>query len=274
MPTLHEFENQLPRISFRHAIDIHPLESEFLMHVHDEYEILYLISGQTEFAVEDTVYPLTPGSLIITRPMEAHCVHILGDIPYERYCINFSPVCLQDIDPENRLLIPFHSRALGSECMFSPKEMSRISAGDLTAAMCDEISLPDASVGQALTYLFPLLNEISRAFERRSKHRYSAPKTTEEQLVSFVDLHLFEDISIEKISDHFYLSPSQVSRLFKKATGVPLWEYVLSKRFAYAKKMISGGTSPHIAANAVGFKDYSVFFRGYVKRFGNSPSRA
>lgn len=273
MPTLQVFRSPLPRLFFHHTVDPHPRDTDFQMHVHDEYEMFYLISGQVEYWVETAMYPLKPGCLLITRPMESHRIHILDDVPYERCCINFTPQCLEQIDPAGRLLVPFHNRPLGQNCLFSPDEMERIPMSSLISAICEETADPTCTPGRMLTYLYPLLSEVRRAFNDRAASSYNVPRTTEELLVDFVNLHLYEDLSISRVCEFFYMSPSQVSRLFKRATGTSLWDYVLFKRLTEARHMIREGAFARQAAEAVGFKDYSVFYRAYLKRFGVSPKR-
>ena len=83
---------------------------------------------------------------------------------------------------------------------------------------------------------------------------------------------LFEDITVEQLSGHFFLSVSQFSRLFKEATGASPWAYITAKRLISAREQLQSGISAKKAAERCGFKDYSVFYRAYVKRFGEKPS--
>ena len=41
-------------------------------HIHNECEIYINLSGDVSFAVENSVYPIMPGGIIITRPLEYH----------------------------------------------------------------------------------------------------------------------------------------------------------------------------------------------------------
>ena len=48
--------------------------------------------------------------------------------------------------------------------------------------------------------------------------------------------------------------------------------YVNQKRILYAKKLIESGVTASVAAERVGFGDYSAFYRAYVKIIGKSPT--
>lgn len=59
-------------------------------HIHDECEIYVNLSGNVSFAVESSVYPVVPGSIIITRPHEFHhCIYHSNE-PHRHLCILFS----------------------------------------------------------------------------------------------------------------------------------------------------------------------------------------
>ena len=120
-----------------------------------------------------------------------------------------------------------------------------------------------------LSRVLVLLSEISALWsdEKETGSEGSAP-----ELVSYVNRHLFEPLSLGSISRTFSLSTSQVSRLFKEATGTSLWDYVSMKRLLSARARLLRGDSAQAACLACGFSDYSAFYRAYRKRFGCAPS--
>lgn len=270
MPTLYDFESKNPAFSFHHSTDPHPMDPNFLMHVHDEYEILYLISGNIEYYVETSVYQMKPRSLLITRCMETHRVHILSSAPYERYCINFSASCLNGLDPSQKLLLPFLNRPLGQGNLFLPEDFTRIDPQGFLQAMSEASEAK--TLDDMLIYLYPLLGEICHAFSHRQQFALNTPKSNIDKIVEYVNSHLFDELSLELLSTIFYLSTSQISRLFKNATGSSFWNYVQFKRLAAAQQLLREGKTAKQACEASGFNDYSVFYRAYVKRFGSSPS--
>lgn len=270
MPTLHVFKSNNPSFILHHTLDSHPLDASFWMHVHDEYEILYLVSGDVEYCVETSVYPMKPGSLLIARCMETHRARILSSAPYERYCINFSASCIKELDPDGQLLLPFLNRPLGQGNLFLPEDFTRLSPEGLFHAISENSN--DQSLEKILIYLYPLLGEISHAFSMREQIPSGTSVSTIDRMVEYVNSHLFEDLSLDMLSSKFYLSTSQISRLFKNATGSSFWNYVQFKRLAAAQQMLREGRSAKQACEASGFNDYSVFYRAYVKRFGFPPS--
>lgn len=56
----------------------------------------------------------------------------------------------------------------------------------------------------------------------------------------------------------------------KRATGFTAWNYILNKRVYRAMQLIHAGMSPHETATAVGFRDYTTFYKAFQK-IGVSP---
>lgn len=252
-------------VYIRHAVDEAPNAAEFVFHVHDRCEIFYFISGEAQYLVEGSVYPLERGSLIIMRPGEAHCTKILRSERYERYAVNFPVSLFDSFDPKRRLMRAYTDRPLGKGNMFDPGRLENI-----FAEMCADG--PDDYDRRLLmtTRLIELIGLINREFDKRSADGVEA-LTAAERIVRYVNLHLFDELSVPMLAERFYLSPSQFSRVFRQATGAPPWEYITAKRLFAAREMLMNSTPARKAAEACGFGDYSVFYRAYVKRFGSSP---
>ena len=90
-----------------------PLPQNFRPHIHDHFEIYCFLSGNGEFVVEGNHYPLSPGTIILTRPNEYHKFLPCSETPYSRFVFEFSEKTLVSFDPNKRLLSPFLDRPLG-----------------------------------------------------------------------------------------------------------------------------------------------------------------
>ncbi len=62
----------------RHAVDEAPDNKGIGFHIHDRCEVFLFVSGNAQYLVEGSVYPLERGSLLIMRPGEAHCIRFLS----------------------------------------------------------------------------------------------------------------------------------------------------------------------------------------------------
>ena len=257
-------------IYIRHAIEELPDKKSFQMHIHDECEIYFFVSGRVNYLVESTTYPLEKNSVAIMRPAEAHMPQIIGDAQYERYAINFPSSYVLKFDPEGLLLKPFIDRDLGKYNYYDPEELDMKLVGRMFAEMIQAKGDYEREL-TLTTHLLFLLSELNRAFLRKNKTD-EFPKSPEGKMISYVNQHLFEPISVPILAEHFYLSSSQFSRIFKMATGAPPWEYILKKRLTAARQEIRNGVTAQKAAEKCGFGNYSAFYRAFVGHYGYAPT--
>lgn len=255
----------------RYAVSNRPNDKDFTMHVHEHFEIFYFVSGNAEYLVEGTRYPLESGNLLIMRPAESHRTHILGSGIYERYALNFSVSTLDCIDPERRLLKAFFERPLGRGNFYA---LDKFQLEKIFYDMCRSDEDDYGKRLKIMTSLLTLLNIINNAYIQKESAEYSEPQNLSQKIVAYVNANLFEEISVSLLAKKFYLSTSQFSRIFKQATGAAPWEYITIKRLTAAKEKIRRGDSAQYAADKCGFGDYSTFYRSYVKYFGSSPKSA
>ena len=261
---------QSDNLLFRHLCEEEPDIHEFRMHMHDWYEMLYFIKGNAEFVVETNVYPLEPHTLIITRPMESHQLRILSVRPSERMTLHFPRELIDPVDPSGKLTVPFSDRPLGIHNAFHSSEFG-IAPIDLLSAM----EVPAASDAEKQTNiivnLYALLAQMCEAFSRKSRDPIENERSPVYEVVRYINQNLFEPLSVKSIAAAFYMNESHLSRLFSKATGIPVWQYVIDKRLLSARKAIRAGTPATVAYYQNGFQDYSSFYRMYVKKFKTTP---
>lgn len=256
-------ESESAGLYIRHAIDEAPTGSGYDFHIHDRCEVFYFISGNAQYLVEGSVYPLTKGSLLIMCPGEAHCIRFLGTERYERYAVNFPLSLFDSFDPERRLMRPFTDRPLGKQnlCLLPGLE-------ETFREMC---YYEGDDYGRTLLMTTKLAN-ISEMTRQPNLGKAPAEPTLSEQIVRYVNDMLCEEITVGRLAEHFFLSSSQFSRLFRQATGASPWAYITAKRLIKARVLLHSGSSAKKAAESCGFGDYSVFYKAYVKRYGESPS--
>ncbi|MBR5452752.1 MAG: helix-turn-helix domain-containing protein [Clostridia bacterium] len=266
MQTIYSYRGE--NIEITHAVNVSPLKESFEYHTHGLYEIYCFISGDAEYIIEDSVYSLRPGYLLIMRPGERHKIKILSDRPYERFVISFSDSVISSYDPEERFSHPFLYRPAGKNNLYFPAEFALLPPGDIIRGMCSYTDYPEDN--RITSYMYILLEGIYNAFVGKSLSEGSG-RSTAERMISYISEHLSEDLSLSAISERFFLSPSQINRIFKKSIGIPVGEYILTKRLTAAEDLLRSGSSALDACQRCGFRDYSAFYRSYRKHMGKSP---
>ena len=256
-------ERDQSNLYIRHAVDEAPDNKGVDFHIHDRCEVFYFVSGNAQYLVEGSVYPLERGSLLIMRPGEAHCIRFLSSERYERYAVNFPVSLFDSFDPERRLMRPLTDRPLGKGNLYY--------LPDIEASLRELCSFEGDDYGRTLLFTTRLAGLMYKLGQQGADKPTAEPAISE-KLVRYVNDKLTDDITVKQLSEHFFLSTSQFSRLFKEATGASPWSYITAKRLIRARELLQSGRSAKNAAEACGFKDYSVFYKAYVKRFGDSPA--
>lgn len=270
MGTLWSFSSK--DFNLQHTVSKCPDPSHFVMHAHEMHELYYYLGGDGSYRVEGTEYPLEPGSLLLMRAGETHMLQLRSSKPYERIALHFAPGALHAVDSRDQLLQPFLDRPLGRGNLYDRAHLQTTHIRTYLTGMLIESPDPYSRSLAIRTYLMPLLSEVRDCFLQRAQDELPVEQPEPAQaLVAYINDHLTAPLSLDLLADQFFLSKSQISRLFRQATGSSIWEYVLIKRLLMARQEIRAGSPAGDACQNCGFRDYSSFFRAYKKRFGVSP---
>jgi AraC family transcriptional regulator of arabinose operon len=87
-----------------------------------------------------------------------------------------------------------------------------------------------------------------------------------------IDYNFDKNITVKDISNMLYLSPEYLTRQFSEKYNVSPKEYLIEKRIAFAKKMLTESTACiSEISNSVGYEDQLYFSRIFKKKTGLSP---
>ena len=92
-----------------------------------------------------------------------------------------------------------------------------------------------------------------------------------DKVLSYINEHYKEDLSLEQLAGHFYLNKFTLAKLFKEQTDRTVHNYIILKRISMAKQKITEGMLPSAVYQDVGFRDYSTFYRAFLKMEKISP---
>ncbi len=259
---------------FMYSLDTQPVPEEFYMHAHERFELFHFLSGSAKYFVEGTEYTLNPHDTLLLRPFEVHRLVLVDDsVPYERVVIHFSADMLGgDAATKEALLRPFTRRELGRSNRYEATDFG----GEGWPFHGDLRKLIDRLGGDAEVFIAAkvqsFLAETLLPFSERDRNEtpFSAKIT---DVLEYINLHLYEDLTVARICEDCFLSRAQLNRLFKYATGTSVWQYITTKRLLQAKMLIRSGERPTDVYDKCGFSEYSSFYRAYKAKFGNSPEQ-
>lgn len=262
------WEKHFGDLTCSHTVD-DPPENNCPMHTHEFLEMYYFISGNCTYIIEGTAYALKPHDILFKRPLEAHKLNVNSDkVPYERVGISLPISFFQSIDPDNALFSPTLSRPLGTGNRFTENDFGH----SLCTELMERLARHGATMGRTeiLSVILFVAAETSRVLQSGAGiHRNSDIGS---QLIDYVNSHLFSDVTPSSVSQKFFLSQSQINRIFRANTGSTLTQYVTTKRLLTAHDRIRSGVPCSEVCYTCGYHDYSSFYRAYLKRFGHAPT--
>lgn len=256
-----------------HYLDRVPPKVEF--HEHAFYEIFFFLSGDVSYIVEGRTYQLRPGDILLTNNQDIHRPDIRPGKPYERYVLWIHPDAIQSF------------RNLGDDlaaCIVDAADrkykLIRPESGTLTYLknLCEKIirtRKEDAFAKETLAYLYlcEFLVYLNRSYFALPDSIRSDVTENEKvnEVVAYINEHLSEDLSLDKLAGHFYVSKFYLSHKFKEYAGLTLYQFIIKKRLVVVRNLLMQGASVTQACLQCGFNDYSSFLKLFKREFGRSP---
>ena len=261
-----------PELIYQHTLSDAPDQAAFERHCHDHFEILYVVRGEGRYMVESAEYPLRPNTLLLIRPYEFHYVCPQSNCAYERHVIHFTSEMLS----ETLLNLPMmqDTTARGRGVYFSALgldgEVRSILENLEKSCAIFENSPARRAKEQAM-----LAADLTRVLLRLSLSEPERTDVSEDRVIArvieYLNLHLEREISLDLLAQRFFVSKYYLCHAFRKHTGVSVLTYLNTKRIAMAQKMLENGEPANSVAYQVGFRNYSSFYRAFIKQTGHAP---
>lgn len=253
-------------------------EKTMNIHIHDCYEIYYSISGGKQFLIDNRFYDFHPGDIFFINQYESHCLSQIDNVRHERIVLSIYPEFLRHFRTENTDLdycFSCRSSRFGHRLSLSEEEQKRFlyyihklgQSGEFGQDLLDQAAFVELMVFLTRCFLSRCSQEENNPAAAPSHHEQM------DQILSYVNQNLTEDLTLQMLADHFYISTSYLCRLFKESTGTTINRYITARRITRAKSLLSEGCSVTETCSRCGFRDYSNFLKAFTKAVGISPKK-
>lgn len=252
--------------------------SDITPHIHEGYELYYFISGDLTYYIEGQAYQLEPNDIIITNRRELHRIVFHSKEPYERKFIHFKPEYVSSF-LQSEDFNPFHyleKRKLGFYNKISSEEV--LSNGiAILWNKTEEAAKADTPEGHLMVKLLfmQLLIEISKVYSRNKSIVTNIFNRNAKvvEILDYINTHLEQKITLDLLENMFFVNKYYLCHIFKLNTGFTVNEYITYKRIIKAQEMLNQNIPVLEASDAVGFGDYSNFYKAFKKIVGCSPKK-
>lgn len=241
-------------------------------HAHDFLELYYFLDGSVRYYIEDQVYDLCPGDLLIIPAGKMHRPVIANEhAAYERMVLWITPQYLQGIDSpagdlqknlqkvgEHGYCVPFR----GDETVFVTallKKLLYMQKNDTDPKFC---------AGAVELYLWTIFRSYGVIDTTHRNETQVIP-----QVIRYITEHFSEPLTLEDIAAEFFVSKSYLNRHFKAYTNSTVYAYIMALRLTHARRMLREGIPAVEAGRECGFSDYSTFYKAFKTQTGLSPQQ-
>lgn len=265
---------------FRIFIDRNEGDWKMPFEWHESLEIFYALSGRGRYFIEDKIYTFEAGDLFVINNHELHKSQLIDGEPFEALIVMFNTnlVTAMQLDDGMDPLDLFYKREAPHQ--LKTNTPLRRTIGTVFDALTAEYERDECySIRSIASLLQWLLVELIRAYEQSkplSRIELNNMKVKEivAEVLDYIDNHYCEDIRLTQIASELCVSPSYLSREFKKDTGFSLVEFIASKRIRFARDLLLG-TNLQVTeiATKVGYNNVTHFHWTFKKIMGISPGQ-
>ncbi|QJD84635.1 AraC family transcriptional regulator [Cohnella herbarum] len=254
--------------------------NSYFFHAHQGIEFLYVHQGNGHALVNDQLVKMEPGTLLLFQPFQLHQIHMESGSDYIRTVLVFDPTLIDKQLAQFKSLQLFfrwlwHNEIPMQHFPFGEQsgEMERLLEVYHMALQTDVQELRTEEIGLCMIALLQLLRRSF--FSKQDVSAFaSQPRTLRyaEKVMQWVESHYQEQFDLSKLSDHLFVSPSHISRLFHKETGATISDYVTARRLREACLLLAATQlSVREIAHKVGLLSGPYFGRLFKKQFDVTP---
>ena len=118
---------------------------------------------------------------------------------------------------------------------------------------------------------FSPVSPVSLPYDDFASHARDCDRIN--KIIMFIERNYARKVSLSDIGESVRMSPSALSRFFRRKTGCNIWDYLSNYRIDEAvRRMMTTDEYIFEICFAVGFNNISNFNRAFKKRLGISPS--
>lgn len=267
IPTLH---GAVP-VRFAHCKSEDTLGNHVL-HLNNYLECYVFVSGNHQYIVENMIYELKRGDIILIGPREVHkALPMEEGCLYERFYLLLDEHCFDGI--ENNPLPRIIRSLPKSSNLISPPEEEREEVLKLLygiSAVCGAETVASVGIfGTVLKLMDICLQQLSR------RQPVTGTETAVPELLREILLYVAKNIATlqttGQVAQALGISQQYLSTYFSRYIGTSLKIFIQTKKVALAKDLLEQGADVTRACFDSGFNDCSYFIKVFKKHTSLTP---
>lgn len=274
--------NDLPLLKAYHS-KRPPFRRENIRHCHSAFEVSLILGGRGVYRADEAVYRFECGDVFLFSSNEVHCItevfpgedlHILN--------LQFEPRFIWMPGNETfdlRYLDVFFHRSAQFRHQLAHDDPRAQEVRQALVRIDAEFRQKDDFYEMMvknllLTALVHVRRNYSAYFTGASYAQSAGRVQQLGSVMQYIDAHLFEEMSLVQLAEKAHMSRSHFSALFSELNGLPVWEYIISRRIAHAAHLLQSTemTVTDIALHC-GFNTAANFNHAFKKQTNKTPTQ-
>ena len=241
-------------------------------HFHNLNEVLFTMDDESLLYLNQDVFTLRAGTLTM---IASGCMHAKVNKRLDQinsYVIHYPPALLGEL---STLSTDLHALfASANYCMhLEPEDQQKV------FAMMNQLDMEPDSFGADLHNLLAfgeILLTASKSMRRQGVAKPSFNMREDQWLrpiLAFIDSHLKEELTLERLSNQFFISRGNLCRTFHKKTNSTVVSYINMQRINLACILLRQGLSVQETAKETGFHTVEHFIRTFTSFVKSTPGQ-
>lgn len=243
----------------------------------DFYEISYFVVGERKYIIDDVIYKIKPGMLVLSKKDKNYKTTIHNESSYERILVRFHKSYFHDFqcifkghDP----LSVFNQNTKILKLDYDRKEKIEALFLDMVTIASKEGSYRSVQTKLNLSLVLILINEHLETTDEKNLVHFGEKNPKISEIITYINENYTENITLNHLSQKFFISPFYLSKLFKQITNFTVVQYLNSIRVKKAKYHLVNTDDKIIdIAFRVGFNSNTHFTRVFSQVCDESPNQ-
>lgn len=245
-------------------------------HSHDYYEFYFYLEGDATIYIGGGAHLLKAGDVVLVPPRVKHFVDVKDNgKPYRRFVFWVSQEYVEQLVQQYKEYgYLMQNVAIEKEYIYSQNIIESNETQSKVFRLLSEVSSNRfGREAQIQVCICDLLLHLNRKIhEKKNSVSTTGNNNLYQNILMFVEEHLDEDLSLERMAKEYYVSKYHLLHVFKHHTGLSLHQYIMKKRLTLFRDAILTNVGITEAYQQIGFRDYTSVYRAFKKEYGMSPT--
>lgn len=204
-------------------------------HIHENSaEVAFVLRGEQFFRIDDTDYRVLCGEMLIAPPASVHSSNHRIMPKGEIYNLTINPACIRALLPSDAAESADTLAALlcapPKKIEFRDQNLLCSIMEELHSLYYNDISHRSLRIHAKIAQLLLFISDSVETVGIKEKETAFI-----DGVFSYIDQHISENMTVDKIARYFNYSPSVFASKFKKYTQYSVHEYILRKKIETAQ---------------------------------------